>query len=117
MEIVCHQDQIILLTTSLKLHWADHSGYFAGGNMVVHYDPSNKRCLRGPDFFLVLDVEDREQKSWVVWQEGMRFPDVIIELLSDTTREVAKGEKKRCMHSSFVRQSIICNPSCSLQGS
>jgi Uma2 family endonuclease len=62
--------------------------------MVVHYDPSNKRCLRGPDFFLVLDVEDRERKSWVVWQEGMRFPDVIIELLSDTTREVDKGEKK-----------------------
>ena len=42
----------------------------------------------------MLDVEDRERKSWVVWQEGMRFPDVIIELLSDTTREVDKGEKK-----------------------
>src|SRR4029077_3476230 len=78
----------------LKLHWADHSDYYVGGNMFVHYDPSNKRRSRGPDFFLVLDVEDRERKSWVVWQEGMRFPDVIIELLSDTTREVDKGEKK-----------------------
>ena len=82
------------MIASLKLHWADRSGYFVGGNMVVHYDPSNKRCLRGLDFFLVLDVEDRERRSWVVWQEGMRFPDVIIELLSDTTREVDKGEKK-----------------------
>jgi hypothetical protein len=62
--------------------------------MFLHYDPSNKRRSRGPDFFLVLDVEDRERKSWVVWQEGMRFPDVIIELLSGTTREVDKGEKK-----------------------
>jgi Uma2 family endonuclease len=44
--------------------------------------------------FLVLDVVDRERKSWVVWQEGMRFPDLIIELLSDTTREVDKGVKK-----------------------
>jgi Uma2 family endonuclease len=82
------------MIASLKLHWADRSGYFVGGNMVVHYDPSNKRCLRGLDFFLVLDVEDRKRKSWVVWQEGMRFPDVIIELLSDTTRKVDKGEKK-----------------------
>jgi Uma2 family endonuclease len=106
METARHQDQMILLITSLKLHWADRSGYYVGGNMFVHYDPSNKRRSRGPDFFLVLDVEDRERKSWVVWQEGMRFPDVIIELLSDTTREVDKGEKKRCTRSSFVRPSI-----------
>jgi Uma2 family endonuclease len=94
METARHRDQMILLITSLKLHWADRSGYYVGGNMFLHYDPSNKRRARGPDFFLVLDVEDRERKSWVVWQEGMRFPDVIIELLSDTTREVDKGEKK-----------------------
>jgi Uma2 family endonuclease len=94
METARHRDQMILLITSLQLHWADRSGYYVGGNMFVHYDPSNKRRSRGPDFFLVLDVEDRERKSWVVWQEGMRFPDVIIELLSDTTREVDKGEKK-----------------------
>jgi Uma2 family endonuclease len=94
METARHRDQMVLLITSLQLHWADRSGYYVGGNMFVHYDPSNKRRSRGPDFFLVLDVEDRERKSWVVWQEGMRFPDVIIELLSDTTREVDKGEKK-----------------------
>ena len=95
MEIVLrHQDQMNVLIASLKLHWADRSGYYVGGNMFVHYDPSNKRRSRGPDFFLVLDVEDRERKSWVVWYEGMRFPDVIIELLSDTTRDVDKGEKK-----------------------
>src|SRR5215475_6992599 len=94
METARHRDQMILLITSLKLHWADRSGYYVGGNMFVHYDPSNKRRSRGPDFFVVFDVEARERKSWVVWQEGMRFPDIIIELLSDSTREIDKGEKK-----------------------
>ncbi len=42
----------------------------------------------------MLGVNNRERKSWVVWQEGMRFPDVIIELLSDSTRAVDLGEKK-----------------------
>jgi Uma2 family endonuclease len=65
-----------------------------GGNMFLHYDPYNRRKFRGPDFFLVLDVEERERKSWVVWQEGMRFPDLIIELLSDSTRTTDKAEKK-----------------------
>src|SRR5499426_279849 len=89
-----HRDQMILLIESLRLHWADRQDYYVGGNMFVHYDPQNKRRSRGPDFFLVLNVVDRERKSWVAWQEGMRFPDVIIELLSDTTRAVDKGEKK-----------------------
>jgi Uma2 family endonuclease len=94
METPRHRDQMHMLIESLKMHWADRRGYYVGGNMFVHYDPTSKRRSRGPDFFLVLDVEERERKSWVVWQEGMRFPDVIIELLSDSTREIDKGGKK-----------------------
>ncbi len=95
LETPRHRDQMNLLIDSLKLHWADRTGYYVGGNMFVHYDPENRRRSRGPDFFLVLNVEDRERKSWVVWREGMRFPDVIIELLSDSTRAEDEGPKKR----------------------
>jgi len=94
METERHRVQMNVLIESLKVHWSDRRNYYVGGNMFLHYDPQSKKKFRGPDFFLVLDVEDRERKSWVVWREGMRFPDVIIELLSDTTREVDKGEKK-----------------------
>ena len=94
METPRHRDQMNLLIDSLKLHWSDRAGYYVGGNMFVHYDPENRRRSRGPDFFLVLNVEDRERKSWVVWREGMRFPDVIIELLSDSTRDEDEGPKK-----------------------
>jgi Uma2 family endonuclease len=90
-----HRNQMNMLIESLKAHWSERSEYYMGGNMFVHYDPTNTRRSRGPNFFLVLDVDDRERKSWVVWQEGMRFPDVIIELLSDSTRTIDKGEKKQ----------------------
>jgi hypothetical protein len=50
--------------------------------------------FRGPDFFAVLDVPKRERKSWVVWQEG-KGPDVVIELLLESTAAVDKGEKKQ----------------------
>jgi Uma2 family endonuclease len=94
METARHRDQMTLLIESLKSYWSERTDYYVGGNMFVHYDPTNARRSRGPDFFLVMDVENRERKSWVVWHEGMRFPDVIIELLSDSTRKVDKGEKK-----------------------
>jgi len=95
METPRHRDQMNVLIESLKGHWSERSGYYVGGNMFIHYDPTNIRRSRGPDFFLVLDVDERERRSWVVWQEGMRFPDVIIELLSDSTRAIDKGEKKQ----------------------
>jgi Uma2 family endonuclease len=101
MEMPRHREQMNLLIDSLKVHWADRMRYYVGGNMFVHYDPENKRPARGPDFFQVLDVGARERKSWVVWQEGIRFPDVIIELLSDTSQVVDKGEKKALYESLF----------------
>lgn len=94
MDTPRHQEQMILLIQSLKAYWSARTNYFVGGNMFLYYDPRNRWKVRGPDFFVVLDVEDRERKSWIVWEEGMRFPDVIIELLSDTTREIDKGDKK-----------------------
>jgi len=94
METSRHRDQMNLLIDSLKAYWKDSRRYYVGGNMFLHFDILNKRKFRGPDFFLVTDVDNRERKSWVVWQEEMRFPDLIIELLSDTTRKTDKGEKK-----------------------
>lgn len=94
METQRHREQMIILIDTLKHHWKDSRGYYIGGNMFLHYDLSDKRRFRGPDVFLVLDVDPRERKSWVVWQEGGRYPDVIVELLSDTTRRIDKTDKK-----------------------
>jgi hypothetical protein len=47
--------------------------------MFVYYsrDQAMNRDFRGPDFFLVLDVDgSRERQGWVVWEEGGRYPDV-----------------------------------------
>lgn len=94
METQRHRDQMNILIDSLKDYWKDSRDYYVGGNMFLHFDLSNKRIFKGPDVFLVLDVDPRERKSWVVWQEGGRFPDVIIELLSVSTHKTDKGEKK-----------------------
>jgi hypothetical protein len=50
--------------------------------------------FKGPDVFIVLGVTKRERKCWVVWEEE-KAPDVVIELLSDSTAHQDKGEKKQ----------------------
>jgi Uma2 family endonuclease len=91
-----HAAQIELLKECLRLFWADRDRWFVGGNMFVYFsrDQLLTRDFRGPDIFVVLDVPRRERRSWVVWDEG-KAPDVVIELLSDTTASVDRGEKKR----------------------
>lgn len=48
---------------------------------------------RGSDMFVVLDVPRKERKSWVLWEEE-KAPDVVIELLSESTAQKDKEEKK-----------------------
>ncbi len=96
MESEKHLRQMILLMASMAWAYRDRKDYYAAGNMTVYYklEQLKKRSLRGPDFFVVLGVNPRTRKSWTVWQEGGRYPDVIVELLSDSTKSVDRGRKK-----------------------
>jgi Uma2 family endonuclease len=95
MESQRHVVQLQLLMDPLRLYWTDRHDVFVGGNMFVYFslDHVRNQDFRGPDFFVALGVPKRERKSWVVWQEG-KGPDVVIELLSDSTAARDKGEKK-----------------------
>lgn len=95
MESQRHQVQLELLINSL-LPWLEEQpeGY-VGGNMFVYFSLAQvrDRDFRGPDFFAVLGVPKGERRSWVVWEEG-KGPDLVIELLSETTAKRDKNEKK-----------------------
>jgi hypothetical protein len=71
--------------------------------MTVYYSPRQIKTkdFRGPDFFLVLDTENRERNSWVVWEEGGKYPNLIIELLSPSTASTDKGLKKQIYQDIF----------------
>ncbi len=96
MESSLHYQQLALLVSSLEWHWRERQDYFIGANLTVYYSQQQlkHRDFRGPDFFLVRDTEPTLRKSWVVWEEGGRYPDLIIELLSASTASVDRGEKK-----------------------
>jgi Uma2 family endonuclease len=95
MESNRHVLQMYLLIETLKRHWANREDVFVGGNMFVYFssNQSLNHDFRGPDFFAVQGVPYRVRKSWVVWEEG-KGPDVVIELLSDSTADRDKEEKK-----------------------
>ncbi|WP_414545407.1 Uma2 family endonuclease [Nostoc sp. CCY0012] len=95
MESARHKAQMDLLMDALFPRLAEREDGFVGGNMFVYYSLAQVRNkdFKGPDFFVVLGVPQGERRSWVVWEEG-KAPDVVIELLSDSTAAIDKNEKK-----------------------
>jgi Uma2 family endonuclease len=98
-----HREQIDLLIRLLKAWWQERNDFYVTGNLTIYYSPNQKKSehFRGPDFFVVLDAEKRDRRSWVVWQEDGKYPNVIIELLSDSTAAVDKGFKKQIYQNTF----------------
>jgi Uma2 family endonuclease len=103
LESDLHLLQIKLLLDSLNWLWRERQNYYATGNLTIYYNPQKikARDFRGPDFFVVLDAEKRPRKSWTVWDEGGKYPNLIIEVLSKSTAAVDKGLKKQLYQDIF----------------
>ena len=96
MESSLHYAQLALLVACLEWLWRDQTDFFIGANLTVYFsrEQLKSRDFRGPDFFLVKQTEKRPRKSWVVWEEGGQYPDLIIELLSPATAKTDRNLKK-----------------------
>jgi len=93
METERHKKQMDLLIDSLE-PWLGERGY-VGGDMFVYFSLKQLKNekFKGPDVFVTLGLSNKERKSWVVWEEG-KSPDVVIELLSESTAKKDKTNKK-----------------------
>jgi Uma2 family endonuclease len=106
MESTLHYLQLALLVSCLDWLWKDRTDYFIGGNLTIYFSRQQlrNRDFRGPDFFLVRNTSKRPRKSWVVWEEEGKHPDLIIELLSNSTAETDKTTKKSLYQDQFRTQ-------------
>lgn len=103
METDLHVRQMMLLISCLDWLWSDRQNFFASGNLTIYFSPKQIKSqdFRGPDFFVVLDTERRSRKSWVVWEEDGKYPNLIVEILSDSTAQADRGTKKEIYQNTF----------------
>lgn len=104
MEADWHVVHISLIDELVRLHLGDAKDYFCGGNIflyfsleqvqeIIEYVDENAETVhrprfKGPDFFLVKGVDGTKPRDyWEVWNEGGRYPDLIIEFVSSSNRK------------------------------
>lgn len=103
MESTLHYLQLALLVSCLEWLWRDQNDFFIGANLTIYFSRQQlrNRDFRGPDFFLVKQTQKYPRKSWVVWEENGKYPDLIIELLSDSTVDIDRTFKKTLYQNEF----------------
>ncbi|OUL23210.1 Uma2 family endonuclease [Nostoc sp. 106C] len=103
LETELHLEQIMLLLKCLKWLWRDRTDFYAAGNLTIYYSLNKLKTesFRGPDFFVVLDTERKTRKSWVVWEEDGKYPNLILEILSESTANTDKDLKKKIYQDTF----------------
>jgi Uma2 family endonuclease len=103
METYAHLTQMLLLLACLERHWRHRSDFFCAGNLTIYFSRRQIRSedFRGPDFFVVLGTTREPRRSWVVWEEDGKYPNVIVELVSTSTEAIDRGTKKRIYQDVF----------------
>lgn len=96
MESSLHYMQLLLLVTCLEWLWRERNDFFIGANLSIYFSRQQlrNRDFRGPDFFLVKQTQKRPRNAWVVWEEDGKYPNLIIELLSNSTATTDRTLKK-----------------------
>jgi Uma2 family endonuclease len=104
MESNRHRIAMNALIQSAEIALSQRFDFFVGGNMFIYFNSNQarNRDFRGPDFFVVLNVDPRvDRQGWVVWDEMGRYPDAIVELMSSSTADADLGIKKNIYEEVF----------------
>jgi Uma2 family endonuclease len=111
LETAWHRTAMDLLIDLVEHHNRGRDDFYAGGNMFIYFSEEAvfNRDFRGPDFFFVKHVRHAPlRRYWVVWREGGRYPDVIIELMSPTTAVIDRTTKKDLYEQVFRTSDYFC---------
>jgi len=105
-----HRMAMNVLIESICYRLRKRQDFYAGGNMFIYYDEEARgQASVGPDFFYVTGVtKEPVRGKWVVWRENDRFPEVIIELTSKTTRRADHTTKKDLYEQVFAAPDYYC---------
>ena len=80
-----HRELMATLISILKRRYVKDQMVYVSGNLLIFYEPGNKRKHIAPDVFVVQGVEKRMRDNYLVWEEG-KGPDFVIEVTSSSTR-------------------------------
>ncbi len=105
-----HRKQLIELLNSLEDFFRDDPFVYVTGNIFFYYlDEDGERRSVSPDVMVIRGVPKKNRRYYKLDEEG-RAPEVIIELMSRSTKLEDLGSKKVLYASLGVREYFVFDP-------
>ena len=87
------RDYLIYGVSSLKLYFQNRRDIYVSGNLWLCYEQGVPDAVVCPDVFVVFGVENRQRRSYRVWEENGKTPDWVLEVTSSSTHLKDEREK------------------------
>ncbi len=85
---------------ALRQRYADRDDVYVSGDLLVYYRMNDNTVRLAPDVFVVFGVEDHLRSSYIIWREGGKTPDFVLEIASPGTY-VRDMTEKRALYAAF----------------
>ena len=69
---------------ALEIWFADRADVYVSGDLLIYYVEGDPRKSVAPDVFVVFGAEDRERRTYKLWEEP-KGPDFVMEVASEST--------------------------------
>jgi Uma2 family endonuclease len=88
-----HRDLMLDIIEMLKNHFRARPDVYVSGNLLLYYEKGNPQKSVVPDVFVVLGIEKKKRRTYLLWEEG-KGPDFVLELVSPKTYREDLRKKK-----------------------
>ena len=104
METDPHADSIVDMRYQLKTHFEARQDVYVAGSMALYCREGDPSAMLAPDLFVVLGVEKKERRSYMIWEEGGVAPAFVVEVASESTSRLDATSKRATYERMGVRE-------------
>ncbi len=105
-----HRKQMVYLIEALDDYFRDDPQVYVAGNLFLYYEEGDPRQVVAPDAFVVKGVPKGDRRTYNLWEEGDKGPQVVFEVSSRRTRKEDLGPKKGTYEMLGVREYFLFDP-------
>ena len=81
-----------------------------GGNQFMYFREGDPKQVVCPDAYAAFDTDPTPRRTWKVWEEAGKFPDLVVEIVSESSR-LSDDRMKRGLYEALgVREYYLFDP-------
>ncbi|HID64981.1 MAG TPA: Uma2 family endonuclease, partial [Anaerolineae bacterium] len=105
-----HRKQMVYLIEALDDYFRDDPQVYVAGNLFLYYEEGDPGQVVAPDTFVVKGVPKGDRRTYKLWEEEGKGPQVVFEVTSRKTRKEDLGPKKGTYEMLGVREYFLFDP-------